>query len=87
MIWTADEGGRIDYVNERFSQYFRLNGREVNLSNILSRIHPDERQAFTTTWTTHIGSGKNLHIDVRLAYEPEQYKWHMVKAIAYAYGE
>ena len=27
MIWTADAEGRIDYVNERFSQYFGLKER------------------------------------------------------------
>lgn len=83
MIWTADAEGRIDYVNERFSQYFRLKGREVELANILSRIHPNDRKSFTDTWTTHIRSGTDLHMELRLAYEPEKYKWHLVKAVAY----
>jgi PAS domain S-box-containing protein len=87
MIWTADTEGQIDYVNERFSQYFRLKGREIALSNILARIHPDDRKNFTETWTTHIGSGKDLHMELRLAYEPDKYKWHLVKAVAYRTGD
>jgi len=87
MIWTADAEGQIDYVNERFSQYFRLKGREIALSNILARIHPDDRKNFTEIWTTHISSGKDLHMELRLAYEPEKYKWHLVKAVAYRTGD
>jgi PAS domain S-box-containing protein len=83
MIWTADKNGRIDYVNERFSQYFRLQGRKVELNNVLSRIHPDDRMRFTNVWTSHIRSGEDLHIELRLVDEAEQYKWHLVKAIAY----
>lgn len=83
MIWTADEGGHINYVNERFSQYFRLRQRKVDLNSILSRIHPDDKKNFTTTWTTHIGSGEDLHSELRLAYEPGKYKWHLVKAVPY----
>ncbi|MEO6631688.1 MAG: PAS domain-containing sensor histidine kinase [Mucilaginibacter sp.] len=83
MIWTADERGRIDYVNERFSQYFRLKGRQIELSGVLSRVHPDERAAFSNTWMAHIRSGNDLHIELRLAYGPDKYKWHLVKAVAY----
>lgn len=87
MIWTADAAGNIDYVNERFGEYFRLKGREVDLPHILACIHPDDRKLFTETWTRHIRSGKALHIELRLSYEPGKYKWHLVKAMAYRDGE
>jgi PAS domain S-box-containing protein len=83
MIWTADAKGQIDYVNERFSHYFKLSNRKFELSNILSRIHMDDRELFTTTWARHIHSGEDLHIELRLRHEQADYKWHLVKAIAY----
>jgi PAS domain S-box-containing protein len=83
MIWTADAQGRIDYVNERFSHYFKLSNRKFELSNILSRLHTDDRELFTSTWARHIRSGEDLHIEIRLRDEQADYKWHLVKAIAY----
>lgn len=83
MIWTANSRGLVTYVNERFSHYFRLKNREVRLSTILSRVHPEDKQTFTETWRSHMSSGIELHIEVRLADGPEQYKWHLVKAHPY----
>jgi PAS domain S-box-containing protein len=83
MIWTADSNGNITYVNERFSQYFRLKERQVDLKNLLSRIHPDDREKFTTTWRSHISSGEEIHVEIRLAYDLDKYKWHLVKANPY----
>jgi PAS domain S-box-containing protein len=83
MIWTADDRGQIDYVNERFSHYFKLSNRKFELNNILSRLHADDKELFTTTWARHIRSGENLHIELRLQDEQAGYKWHLVKAIAY----
>ena len=40
-------------------------------------------KGFTDTWTSHIRSGKDMHMELRLAYEPGKYKWHLVKAVAY----
>ena len=83
MIWTADSNGNITYVNERFSQYFRLKERQVDLKNLLSRIHPDDKEKFTATWRSHISSGNEIHIEIRLAYDLDKYKWHLVKANPY----
>jgi PAS domain S-box-containing protein len=83
MIWTADSHGNITYVNERFSQYFRLKERQVDLQNLLSRLHPDDKEKFITTWRSHISSGKEIHLEIRLAYEHDKYKWHLVKANPY----
>lgn len=62
MTWTADAEGRIDYVNERFSQYFGLKERQIDLNDVLSYIHTNDRPGFTDTWTSHIRSGKDMHI-------------------------
>jgi PAS domain S-box-containing protein len=83
MIWTADAQGRIDYVNERFNHYFRLRNRKVDIGSILSRIHADDKALFTTTWTRHIRTGETLHTELRLEDAPGNYKWHLVKAVAY----
>jgi PAS domain S-box-containing protein len=83
MIWTADAKGQIDYVNERFSHYFKLSNRRFDLNSILSRIHADDRGLFTTTWGRHIRTGEDLHIELRLRDEQADYKWHLVKGIAY----
>jgi PAS domain S-box-containing protein len=83
MIWTADSLGNITYVNERFSQYFRLRERQVDLKNLLSCIHPDDREKFTQTWRSHISSGNEIHVEIRLAYDLGKYKWHLVKANPY----
>jgi PAS domain S-box-containing protein len=83
MIWTADEKGRIDYVNERFNHYFRLSNRKVNIASILYRIHADDKGLFTATWARHIRTGENLDTELRLEDAPGTYKWHLVKAVAY----
>ncbi|MDQ0638717.1 PAS domain S-box-containing protein [Pedobacter sp. W3I1] len=79
IIWTADTYGHIDYVNERFFQYFNIDHRIVHSRRLLLRIHPEERKLFMTEWRACFGTGRELNITLRLEGEQGIHKWHLIK--------
>ena len=87
MIWTASQDGEIDYVNQRFAQYFGLTDKVFSLNTILSKIHAEDRKKFITTWKDDIRSGNDLNIEIQLDNGRNGYEWHLVKATSYVNEE
>jgi PAS domain S-box-containing protein len=87
MIWTATPDGKIDYVNQRFIQYFNLPDKNFSLNTILSKIYAEDRKKFIVTWTNKIRSGEDLFIELQLENGQNEFEWHLVKANAYVNEE
>nr|WP_260170786.1 PAS domain-containing sensor histidine kinase [Mucilaginibacter lappiensis] len=83
MIWTANADGDIDYVNQRFVQYFNLPERNFNLSSVASRIFKEDRKKFLNAWRESIRAGTDLHIEIRLDNYQGNSEWHLIKAVPY----
>lgn len=83
MIWTATASGDIDYVNQRFVQYFNLPEKNFSLPSILSRIFTEDRKKFIKAWAESIRSGTDLHVEIRLDNYLNNKEWHLVKAVPY----
>jgi PAS domain S-box-containing protein len=79
IIWTADADGCIDYVNERFFQYFGIGRKLACPRRLLLRIHSQERKLFLTEWNRCFRTGQDLHIILRLEGTPGVFKWHLIK--------
>ncbi|HEV8290319.1 MAG TPA: PAS domain-containing sensor histidine kinase [Tepidisphaeraceae bacterium] len=60
MVWTAREGGEIDFANQRWAEYVG-DGRTW-----LDAIHPDERVRVEGWWAKTLRSRKSSSIECRL---------------------
>ncbi len=80
IIWTATEGGRIDYVNARFCQYFDCDGIETRTAFILAKVHPKDQRELLKRWYQCLANGNDLQMDVRLINIAGKYEWHLLKA-------
>lgn len=83
IIWTADPTGKIDYVNERFYQYFEVQKRTAYLNKLLLNIHSEDRKQFITSWHECFLVGREMHITVRLENPQKAFEWHLVKGAPY----
>lgn len=83
IIWTATEDGNIDYVNQRFFNYFDAAPIDLSTRFLISRVHPDDRVKCIRTWVRSIKEGYDFQAQVRLKKAPGEFQWHLLKAVAY----
>jgi len=83
IIWTATPNGDIDYVNQRFYQYFGCDKPVSDQEAIFSNVHPQEQKKCFRTWIKSIKAGKDFHSQARLKDQSGNYNWHLIRAMAY----
>ncbi|HEY0897537.1 MAG TPA: PAS domain-containing sensor histidine kinase, partial [Sphingobacteriaceae bacterium] len=81
IIWTANAGGEIDYVNKRYFQYFRTT--EFQLAMFIERVCPADRLRLLRTWVTQILAGRDFRVEIRLRNQSDAYEWHLLKAVQF----
>jgi PAS domain S-box-containing protein len=81
MIWTADNDGSIDYINQRCMLYFDLGENELlNNAEILQRVHPDDRLGLIRSWLKSSKSGSLFQTEARLENRNKVHQWHIIRA-------
>lgn len=83
MIWTADPTGRLDYLNQRFYQYFNITRNSPFPKRLLLRVHPEDRRSFVTAWHNSFQSAREMNIELRLENSPNSFEWHLIKGAPY----
>lgn len=81
MIWTANADGRINYVNKRFTDHFKLGKGQVD--EILNLLNPEDRLTATEMWTKTVKEQSNFQLQVRFKNHLEEYQWYLLKAIPF----
>jgi PAS domain S-box-containing protein len=83
MIWTANPDGKIDYVNERFYQYFNISKQDLDPIGMLRKIHHNDRKQFLTAWQECFKVNEPLHITLRLKNAVDEFEWHLIQGTPY----
>jgi two-component system CheB/CheR fusion protein len=83
IVWTADAGGRIDYFNQRWYSYLRLQSKTLSMRDLTDNIHPDDLAEYFGNWTSSVESGHPLQVEFRFRDrdDPSQYCWLLAKAL------
>jgi signal transduction histidine kinase len=84
IIWTADSGGKINYVNKRYLQYFRT--ASFNIADFLSKVCPADRYKLLKTWLQKTRSLENFTLELRLENQANSFEWHLLKAVPFVEG-
>lgn len=81
IVWTATLDGRLDYVNERASEYAG-GAREANYGTGWQRfVHPDDLPRCLAQWASALQTGEGHEIEFRLRRHDGAYRWHLGRAV------
>lgn len=82
LIWTADSGGTVNYVNKRFSHFFDIPNGVCSPEIILSRIHASDRFKLIRNWLRVVQRTESFHVEVRIQSPQGDFQWYMIRALA-----
>ncbi len=75
LIWMANRGGRITYVNRRWLEF---TGREASAeagNSWLERVHPEDRARCAAERSEAIHAGRPFTLEFRLQRADREYRW------------
>ncbi len=78
LIWTADDDGRLTYVNDRWKQmHLPTTGHWFDVAH----IHPDDILRVIARWREALLTGLSFEEEVRLCGETDSStRWHLIRA-------
>ncbi|CAN5506139.1 hypothetical protein BH10PSE17_BH10PSE17_25820 [soil metagenome] len=82
QVWTTDERGRLDWLNERvyeFTGIARTGPVQHQWSDLL---HPDDVGLALQRWDQASASGTVFEAEVRVRKSDGEHRWHLARAIA-----
>lgn len=83
IIWTASPKGEIDYVNQRFYDYFGSETSGFSAEYLISRVYSADRKKTVRAWLACLKNGRDFHCEVRLQNKSDGYQWHLLRAMPY----
>jgi len=82
QIWTALPDGRLDYVNNRVTDFFGKSHEAIIGEDWKGRVHPDDLSHYTQRWAESLRTGQPYEIDFRLLDHAGEYRWCIARAVA-----
>lgn len=76
-IWSADPDGRLDYVNRVLYETMGRTPGDLNLSDWLDLVHPDDRADAERCIAAAYRDGRPYAVEMRLRYKDGSYRWFM----------
>lgn len=80
-IWLGAVDGTITYFNNAVYAYSGLNSDELNSTNWLKIVHPDDHKINIDSWVHSITTGEEFILEHRLLRNDGQYRWNLNRAI------
>jgi PAS domain S-box-containing protein len=86
LIWTADPGGKLDYVNARWSAFTGLAREQLLGEGWQSVVHPEDRERIALAWAEAVGrKTERFQEEHRLRHHDGV--WHFVLTTAVPYPD
>lgn len=80
MVWTSLPDGRIDWCNDRVSEYSGIPASQMKPDG-WSPIHPDDVKQSTERFQAAIASGTPYVCEYRIRRHDGEYRWHITRAV------
>jgi PAS domain S-box-containing protein len=82
MVFTADRCGRLEYLNQRASEYLGVGSADVKRLPWTDVIHPDEAAHAQEEWVRSITAGLHFQYELRVRdVRTSKYHWHLARAL------
>lgn len=81
LVWTADAGGRVDYMNRRWFGYTGQSPDAGLGSAWMDVLHPDDREATAARWRHSMATGEPYEMEHRLRGRDGGYRWFLCRGL------
>jgi PAS domain S-box-containing protein len=81
IVWTANPGGAVTYVNQRWIEY---TGRELASAlgwGWMTAVHPDDVGACAELWCRGLAAHDVFELECRLRRHDGRYGWHLCRGV------
>ena len=83
IIWTALANGNVNFMNERFFEYFTHTDAVPRKTALLHIIHQKHCNKIFRSWAQSVQRGEKFEAEVLLKKQSDQYEWFLVRAVPY----
>jgi PAS domain S-box-containing protein len=83
QVWTANEKGELDYVNNVTIEYFGRSEDEIVGNGWESVVHPDDLPDVLRTWQASLRQLQPYQVEFRLKNHDGVYRWHLARATCF----
>jgi PAS domain S-box-containing protein len=82
VVWTCDANGRLEWVNDRWTELTGL-GREETLRDKggLGAVHPDDRESLQQRFADAIATGSPRELEYRIRTRDGDYRHHVCRVV------
>lgn len=81
QVWTAAEGGKLNYVNQMMCEELGQDMESLLQQGWRQFIHPDDLLGAIEKWTIALQTSQPMAAEYRLRFKDNKYYWHMAKAV------
>lgn len=81
IVWICNAQGRLEYLNQRWTQYTGMLLEESLGAGALQAIHPDDHDRIITTWKQALLAGTAYEVELRLRRADGLYRWHLARSM------
>ena len=79
-VWTANQGGEVDYANQLLLDYSGMAGQDLVSTGWLGIVHPDDRAGCSAAWGRAVQTREAYETQFRLRRHDGAYRWHLARA-------
>ncbi|RYE26960.1 MAG: PAS domain-containing sensor histidine kinase [Sphingobacteriaceae bacterium] len=83
IIWTALSNGNVNFMNERFFEYFKCEESTPRKTSLLHLVHPKDRKYLFKKWVESVKNVEKFEAEVLLRKQPDHYEWFLIRAVPY----
>lgn len=87
IVWTANEEGKVDFVNKQFELYTGIKADDAMGDGWLQAVHPEDLTRLTQLWSDAIQTKNDFQLEIRLQVCDSGYHWNILRAKVMQYGE
>ena len=80
-VWTAPADGRLDWFNERVSEYSGREPQELLGDAWIEIVYPDDRETSIAQWRDALAAGERYETEFRIRSASGEFRWHLVRAV------
>lgn len=83
LIFTASCDGKVDFMNDRFFEYFNYSKSDFTQISFLRLVHPQDKFKAARLWTRCFKQEIRFDAEVRLISGKGDYEWFLIRAVPY----